>query len=237
MSNSVRKPIAAAAPLHIAARPATVSATALGTAMQPRATDAPSAAVVVSLVEFIIVVVVIVVELVASTTCVKLAKLQASCLVSRARIKLQTGCQGTRNLSIASRKIKRGMAILAISLPRISSQRRSEQCGKLHVWSRFASPVLDHTGACIYTHLFDCTDFMLSHAVRTKATPFASSDISRGAAQTSTARPNYPWLVPSLVSRAKGGRYPVSSLQTPANTLSRSECRIQVFFGPAKRQS
>lgn len=122
MSNSVRKPIAAAAPLHIAARPATVSATALGTAMQPRATDAPSAAVVVSLVEFIIVVVVIVVELVASTTCVKLAKLQASCLVSRARIKLQTGCQGTRNLSIASRKIKRGMAILAISLPRISSQ-------------------------------------------------------------------------------------------------------------------
>ena len=53
-------------PAHIAARPATVSATALGTAMQPRATDAPSAAVVV----------VIVVVFVASTTCVKLVKLK-----------------------------------------------------------------------------------------------------------------------------------------------------------------
>ena len=51
---------------HIAARLATVSATALGTAMQPRATDAPSAAVVV----------VIVVVFVASTTCVKLVKLK-----------------------------------------------------------------------------------------------------------------------------------------------------------------
>ena len=130
-----------------------MSATALGTAMQPRATDAPSAAVVVSLVEFIIVVVVIVVELVASTTCVKLAKLQASCLVSRARIKLQTGCQGTRNLSIASRKIKRGMAILAISLPMIGA--KGARSNVASFMSGLGShPLYSITQELAYTHTY-----------------------------------------------------------------------------------